>query len=154
MVREAAPHTLDTQAAGTDDEGRCLVLCAVKLARKPGASANEQRSEPYTGAERWVDPASASLYDPTCVVRLLGRKLGEHDRNGDWDEAQKICDTLTRVLKTPAYRQTEDLKDTIRRMDWGRIPRALPETYRRTKSAADTRSGMAALAIANAKAAG
>ena len=157
IVREAAPHSLSTEitavkSARTDDNGPCLVLCAMRIARGDDAARDEHGGEAQPATERWVDPAAASLYDPRLVIQLLVVRMNEHDRNGEWHEAEKICLTLARVLKTPTYRQADDVKEAIRRIDWGRIPRALPETYRRTKTAAQERSGLTAIALAAAMA--
>ena len=157
IVREAAPHRLSTEittvkSTGTDEDGRCLVLCAMRVARSDDAALGGHSGEAQPATERWVDPAAASLYDPRLVIQLLVVRMNDHDRNGEWDEAEKVCLTLARVLKTPTYRQADDVKETIRRIDWGRIPRALPETYRRTKTAAEQRSGLTAIALANAMA--
>ena len=150
LINEAAPHDLRTRITEVKNvmvgERRCLIHCTMFIREPNGDSGDEDATE-MIETSAWVHPTVAGLYDPSEVIQQMRNEMTGLDHDAEWTKLEILCNTLTEVLKGPLHRKTGDidLKRTIQEIDWGRLQRALPETYRKARAAAEYGAGIAAV---------
>ena len=149
-MNEAAPHDLGTRITEVKNvmvgKHRCLIHCTMFI-REPNGDNRDYDATRMVETTAWVHPTVAGLYDPSEVIRQMRNEMTGLDHNAEWTKLEILCNTLTEVLKGPLHRKAGDidLKKTIQEIDWGRLPRALPETYRKARAAAEQGVDIAAV---------
>ena len=115
--------------------GECLMTA--NLAAPPSMRPEDLGNNRHSGVAT-VHPAVAALYDTGATTAALLIGLRRADEAADWRRAEEIGTAMLEVFRRkgnyPNHNSVD--KDAAKKINWGRLPTALPVLHEQLERAA------------------